>query len=118
MGTVIFKSKTSVTTVCFRDQEEALVCLKALVAELQNQRSSLNSASRTSLLICNQQEQGDGAPSWSAWEENKGIHKAIPRIAVLVQSSDLIELRKKVAFYLQCISLIGKLFDEFGGDLH
>lgn len=75
----------SVTSVCFRRQKEAIVCLKALVAEVQNQRSSLNSASRTSLLICSQEKREDGAPNWIAWDVNKGIHNAIPRIAVYVQ---------------------------------
>lgn len=107
----------SITTVCFRGEKDAIVCLKALAAEVHNQRGFVDSNSRTSLLICNKQEREDGAPSWIFWEEDKAIQNTVPRIAVLVESSDLIELRKKAAFYLQCLNLIGKLFDEFGGDL-
>ncbi|CDJ70200.1 hypothetical protein, conserved [Eimeria necatrix] len=107
-----------VTTVCFRRREEALLCLKALLPETQSRLNASDPTSRTSLLISSKQGETDSSPNWTVWEEHKDIEDFSPRIAVLVESSDLIELRKKVAFYLQCLNIIGKLLDEFGGDTH
>lgn len=79
---MLFIPNRSITTVCFRGEKDAIVCLKALAAEVHNQRGFVDSNSRTSLLICNKQEREDGAPSWIFWEEDKAIQNTVPRIAV------------------------------------
>lgn len=93
-----------IITLCLRRLEDALSCLRLLLPEIGNQRKLEH---RTTLYILNK------SSNWIQWEEGLNLIDALPRIAVLIEASDLIILRKKSSFYHQSLSLFGKILDEF-----
>lgn len=104
------------TTACFRQLDHALLCLRALTPEASDPRKLGHHLEyRTTLYITSRSCSAD-QPTWVRWEEGVDVSGVLPRIAVLVEASDLIALRKKSSYFHQSLTLIGKIVDEFAGD--
>ncbi|KAL8451785.1 hypothetical protein Emag_002608 [Eimeria magna] len=108
-------------SVCFRRLDEAEASLRALAAEIKNEHPGLEHQTqlfilcRTSSPSCVSSASLENT-SWIKWEEELERDNLLPRLAVLVEASDPIVLRKKSSFYHQALTLIGKLIDEFSGE--
>ncbi|OEH79658.1 hypothetical protein cyc_00797 [Cyclospora cayetanensis] len=103
----------SVIAVCFRSLEEALVCLRTLLPETTAD-SRLDQQASLLILVKTASSDSRLEVNWSRWKEGLDLTCVLPRIAVLVEASDPVVLRRKSAFFYQALRLSVELIETFG----
>ncbi|XP_026192410.1 uncharacterized protein LOC34617909 [Cyclospora cayetanensis] len=102
-----------VIAVCFRSLEEALVCLRTLLPETTAD-SRLDQQASLLILVKTASSDSRLEVNWSRWKEGLDLTCVLPRIAVLVEASDPVVLRRKSAFFYQALRLSVELIETFG----